>query len=214
MLNIPVSVRLWITTGLLLGASVLLHTLHHGETTVLRQPLSELPYTFGPWTGEERPLQDRIVQAVSVSDYTNRIYVDQAGGPIQLYIGYYASQRTGDTIHSPKNCLPGSGWDPIRSGYLTLALEGGRNIVVNEYVIQQDLNKQMVFYWYQSHGRIIASEYSAKFWMVADAISRNRTDGALVRVITPIDSNEADARARLVRFTQLLLPQLDGILPK
>lgn len=214
MLNIPVSVRLWITTGLLLGASVLLHTLHHGETTVLRRPLSELPYTFGPWTGEERPLQDRIVQAVSVSDYTNRIYVDQAGGPIQLYIGYYASQRTGDTIHSPKNCLPGSGWDPIRSGYLTLALEGGRNIVVNEYVIQQDLNKQMVFYWYQSHGRIIASEYSAKFWMVADAISRNRTDGALVRVITPIDSNEADARARLVRFTQLLLPQLDGILPK
>ena len=213
MLNIPGSVRLWITTGLLLGASVLLHTLHHGERTVLRRPLSELPYTLGPWTGEERPLQDRIVQAVSVSDYTNRIYVDQAGGPIQLYIGYYASQRTGDTIHSPKNCLPGNGWDPIQSGDVTISLQGGRQIVVNEYVIQQDLNKQMVFYWYQSQGRVIASEYSAKFWMVADAISRNRTDGALVRVITPMNDGEENARARLTQFTQILFPQLEGILP-
>lgn len=213
MLNIVGSVRLWITAGFLLGASGLMHSLHHGEMVVPRRPLSELPYSFGSWTGEERPLQERIVQAVSVTDYTNRIYVGLPEAPIQLYIGYYASQKTGDTIHSPKNCLPGAGWAPIRSGYATISIPGARQIAINEYVIQQDLNKQIVFYWYQSRGRVIASEYEAKFWMVADAISRNRTDGALVRVITPMNDGEANAHNRLVRFTQLLFPHLEGILP-
>jgi EpsI family protein len=131
-----------------------------------------------------------------------------------LYVGYYGSQKTGDTIHSPKNCLPGSGWDPVRSGFAAISVAEGRQIVVNEYVIQQDENKQLVFYWYQGRGRVIASEYAGKFWMVADAISRNRTDGALVRLVTPINDNEASARARLVRFTQDLFPQLDEIIPK
>ena len=192
---------------------MLLHTLHHDERIVLHQPLSELPYTLGSWTGEERPLQARVVQAVSVSDYINRMYLDRGRDPVQLYVGYYASQKTGDTIHSPKNCLPGSGWDPIQSGYTTISLQGGRQIVVNEYVIQKDLNKQMVFYWYQTQSRVIASEYSAKFWMVAGAISRNRTDGALVRVITPINDDELSARDQLVRFTQTLFPHFDGLLP-
>ena len=145
--------------GILLCAFVLLQTMSHGEAVVARQPLHDLPYTLGAWTGEEQPLQEEVVQAVGVSDYTNRIYAQPAGTPVQLYVGYYASQRTGDTIHSPKNCLPGSGWDPIRSGYATIFIPGGRKIVVNEYVIQQDQNKQLVFYWYQGRGRVIASEY-------------------------------------------------------
>jgi EpsI family protein len=154
------------------------------------------------------------VQAVSVSDYTNRFYFAGGLAPVQLYVGYYASQKTGDTIHSPKNCLPGAGWDPVHSGFTTINVAGGRQIVVNEYVIQQDQNKQLVFYWYQGRGRVIASEYAGKFWMVADAISRNRTDGALVRLVTPINDNEVSARARLVGFTQDLFPQLDKIIPK
>jgi EpsI family protein len=129
-------------------------------------------------------------------------------------VGFYGSQKTGDTIHSPKNCLPGSGWDPVRAGQATIAVAGGRQIVVNEYVIQRDQDKQLVFYWYQGRGRVIASEYAAKFWMVTDAISKNRTDGALVRVITPIANNEAAAQARLVSFTQNLFPQLDEIIPR
>jgi len=149
-----------------------------------------------------------------VSDYTNRVYFADGIAPVQLYVGYYESQKTGDTIHSPKNCLPGSGWDPIRSGFATISVAGERKIIVNEYVIQQDQNKQLVFYWYQGRGRVIASEYAGKFWMVADAISRNRTDGALVRLITPINDNEAGARSRLVGFTQSLFPQLDEMIPK
>ncbi|MGA7190889.1 MAG: exosortase C-terminal domain/associated protein EpsI [Candidatus Acidiferrales bacterium] len=214
MFTVDRSIRLWVTAGILLGAFTLLHTVSHGEPIVAHQPLRELPYTLGNWKGEERPLQKQIVQAVMVTDYTNRIYFNSADPPVQLYIGYYASQRTGDTIHSPKNCLPGAGWDPIHSGYATISLRDGRQIVVNEYVIQQDQNKQLVFYWYQGRGRIIASEYAGKFWMVADAIYRNRTDGALVRLTTQLNDGEEKARVRLLSFTQILFPHLDELLPK
>ncbi len=203
-----------LTAGFLLGAFLLLHSVSHGEPVVPHQPLRDLPYTVGAWSGEERPLSERIVQAVSVSDYTNRVYFADGNVPVQLYVGYYGSQKTGDTIHSPKNCLPGSGWDPIHSGFASISVAGGRQIVVNEYVIQKDANRQLVFYWYQGRGRVSASEYAGKFWMVADAISRNRTDGALVRLVTPIIDNETSAQARLVGFTQGLFPQLDAIIPK
>jgi EpsI family protein len=214
MFNALGSIRLGVTAAFLLGAFILLRTVSHGESVVPQQPLRDLPYTVGKWSGQEHPLSERMVQAVSVSDYTNRFYFADGMAPVQLYVGYYGSQKTGDTIHSPKNCLPGAGWDPVRSGFTTISVAGGRQIVVNEYVIQQDQNKQLVFYWYQGRGRVIASEYAGKFWMVADAISRNRTDGALVRLITPINDSEASARARLVGFTQDLFPQLDEIIPK
>ena len=145
MLNFPSSARLWITAGLLVGAFLLLHNVSHGEAVVLHQPLQELPYTLDSWTGTEQPLQERIIQAVGVSDYTNRIYFSPQLGAAQLYVGYYASQRTGDTIHSPKNCLPGAGWDPVRSGYIKISVSGGRQIIVNEYVIQQGLDKTVGF---------------------------------------------------------------------
>jgi EpsI family protein len=213
MLNFPSPVRLWITAGLLIGAFVLLHSVSHGEAIVPHQPLHDLPYTLGNWTGTEQPFEERMMQAVGVSDYTNRVYSSRPVGFAQLYVGYYASQRTGDTIHSPKNCLPGAGWDPVQSGYTKISIPDGRQIVVNEYVIQQGLDKELVFYWYQDRGRVIASEYSAKFWMVADAISRNRTDGALVRLVTPMNDSEVDARARLVSFTQILFPHLENVIP-
>lgn len=213
MFNFPSSVRLWITACLLVGAFVLLHSVSHGEPVVPHQPLLELPYTLGTWTGTEQPLQERIVRTVGVSDYTNRTYFSQQVGLAQLYVGYYASQRTGDTIHSPKNCLPGAGWDPVQSSYAKISIPGGRQIVVNEYVIQRGLDKALVFYWYQGRGRVIASEYAGKFWMVVDAISRNRTDGALVRLITPMDDGEEKARARLGSFTQLVFPHLDELIP-
>ena len=210
--------RLWLTAGVLLGAYVLLHSVSHGEPFFAREPLRDLPSAVGSWNGQEQPLPAEILQAVGVSDYLNRIYFRPTNLPVQLYVGYYSSQRTGDTMHSPKNCLPGAGWDPISAGYATISLPTslptGRQIVVNEYVIQKDLNKQMVWYWYQGRGRVIASEYAGKFWMVTDAISRNRTDGALVRLITPINDGEANARMRLTEFVQVLFPDLDAIIPK
>jgi EpsI family protein len=214
MLNRSGSIRLWITVGLLTGTWLLLNTASHGEPLVPRQPLHDLPYKLGVWIGREQPFEEQVVQAVGVSDYTNRVYFEPSAAPVSLYVGYYATQRTGDTIHSPKNCLPGSGWDPVRSGYVTVPVSGEREIVVNEYVIQQDEERALVFYWYQGRGRVIANEYSGKFWMIADAISRNRTDGSLVRLVTSMDDGEMKARGRLVSFTQLFFPPLDALIPK
>jgi EpsI family protein len=214
MFDFSGSTRLWITAGVLLGASLILHTVSHGESIIPHQPLRELPYLIANWSGQERPLQNQVVQAVGVSDYTSRIYLSPSELPVDLYVGYYANQRTGDTIHSPKNCLPGSGWDPIKSDYLTISIPARPTIVVNEYMIQKDQNKELVLYWYQSRGRVIASEYSGKFWMMVDAISRNRTDGSLVREVTPMNDGEANARARLIKFTQAIYPKIDSIIPK
>ena len=214
MVSAPNPPRLWITAGVLLGAYFLLHGMTHGEPVVLRRSLRELPYVIENWKGEEKQLPQQIVEAVGVSDYTNRIYSQAAVPPVQLYVGYYATQKTGDTMHSPKNCLPGAGWEPVYAGYATIPLQGHRGIVVNDYVIQKEVDKEMVLYWYHGRGRVIASEYEGKFWMVADAISRNRTDGALVRLVTPMNDGEAKARQRLISFAQMLFPDLDAIIPR
>lgn len=214
MLSRNMIVRLSVVAAVLLGGTVLLHAMSHGEPVVARESLSSLPYQIDDWTGKEYPLEERIVQAVSVTDYTNRLYVAADQLPVQLYIGYYASQRTGDTIHSPKNCLPGSGWDPIHSGYAMISLAGEKPVKVNEYIIANGLDKQLVFYWYQGRGRVVASEYWGKFWMIDDAITRNRTDGALVRLITPIQEDRVtQAHDRLEKFAQVLLPSLSKFIP-
>jgi EpsI family protein len=205
--------RLWIVVIVLLGSTVCLHAMSHGEPIVARQSLSQLPYTIGTWSGSETALDTETLKVVGVTDYANRLYVSSTLLPVELYIGYYASQRTGDTIHSPKNCLPGAGWDPIQAGYTTIPLTDGGKIKVNEYIIAQGLNKQLVFYWYQGRGRVVASEYWGKFWMIHDAMVRNRTDGALVRVITPIEGSVSQAQDRLEKFTQILFPVLGKFIP-
>lgn len=215
MRKLRMNVRLWIVALVLLGGTALLHAMSHGEAVVVHAPLRDLPNSIGNWKGHDQPLEQSILTVLSVTDYTNRLYESPNEPPVQLYVGYYASQRTGDTIHSPKNCLPGAGWDPVRSDYATIQLSDGRQIVVNEYVIEQGLDKELVFYWYQGRGRVVASEYWGKFWMIADAITRNRTDGALVRLITPIGNNGsvAEGHARLVKFTQQLFPYLNEFIP-
>lgn len=213
MFNSRKSIRPAVVSLILVGAFLLLHNASHGEAVVPAQPLHSLPYAVNGWSGQESPIAERVIKFLSVTDYTNRVYSNSAQALVQLYVGYYETQKTGDTIHSPKNCIPGSGWDPVRSSYATIKLLNGRQIVVNDYVIQRDQDRQLVFYWYQGRGRVIASEYSGKFWMVADAISRHRTDGALVRLITPMQDGEENARARLTRFTQDMFPQLENIIP-
>ena len=208
------TLRLWIVVLVLLGGTVCLHAMSHGEPIVARQPLANLPESIGSWMGNEVPLDQQTLQVLALTDYANRRYLSPTAPEVDLYVGYYASQKTGDTIHSPKNCLPGSGWDPIRSGYATIPVADGREITVNEYIIAQGLDRQLVFYWYQGRGRVVASEYWGKFWMIHDAITRNRTDGALVRLITGIGPNgEADAHARLETFAKVLYPSLGEFIP-
>lgn len=208
------TVRLVVVAIVLLGGTMLLHAMSHGEPVVARESLKNLSYKIGDWNGTETPMEQSIVEAVGVTDYTNRVYFKPGEPEVDLYIGYYASQRTGDTIHSPKNCLPGSGWDPVYQGHTNIPLAKGQPIRVNEYVVAQELKKDLVFYWYQGRGRVIASEYWGKFYMIDDAITRNRTDGALVRLITSIGPDgESAAHARLEKFAQTIFPSLSKFIP-
>jgi EpsI family protein len=183
------------------------------ETVVPRQPLSTLPLTIGQWQGHEAPpLADDVLAQLGVDDYINREYITASSVPVGVYIGYYASQRQGDTIHSPQNCLPGAGWRPVESGVATLETEG-RAIRVNQFVIQKGLDRQLVYYWYQGRGRVVANEYRNKALLMFDAARLHRTNGGLVRLITPIGTSADTAKTALSSFAVLLFPHLDRHLP-
>jgi EpsI family protein len=165
-------------------------------------------------------MDDKILKILGVDDYLNRAYFRPDRSAAGLYVGYYKSQRQGDAIHSPQNCLPGAGWEPTSSAYLAIPVAvGGESstISVNRYVIQKGIDRQLVLYWYQSHGRVVASEYWSKFYLVRDAVSLNRTDAALVRVIVPmapnVDGAEASAEALAVDFVKRIFPVLPSYLP-
>ena len=122
----------------------------------------DLPLAAGWWRGYDAPpLADDVLAQLGVDDYFTREYVNAAGMPVGLYVGYYASQRQGDTIHSPQNCLPGAGWQTVETGVADLQL-GGRDVRVNQFLIQKGLDRQVVLYWYQGRGRVVANEYGTR----------------------------------------------------
>jgi len=201
-----------LTLSLAIGA-VYLGYVSKTEAVPIRESLSRLPLQVGNWQGQPMlPLSDKIIAALGVSEYVNRIYSNSAPVPVELYIGYHRSQRTGETIHSPKNCLPGAGWAPIKSSRINIPFREG-TIEVNRYVIQKGMDKALVLYWYYGAGRIIASEYKAKIYLVLDSIRKNRSDGALVRIIIPVINSEDEAEREATDFARSLVPLLRRNLP-
>jgi EpsI family protein len=183
------------------------------ERVPARSPLASVPMTIDGRTGHDAPpLADDVAAQLGVDDYVNRSYVAAGALPIALYAGYYASQRQGDTIHSPQNCLPGAGWRPVESGRMSIAAPGGP-VDVNRVVIQKGLDRQAVVYWYQGRGRVVAGEFAHKGWLMLDAARIRRTDGGLVRLITPIDRSPEAAFASLGTFGSRLFPHLSKHLP-
>jgi EpsI family protein len=158
---------------------------------------------------------------LGADEYLSRVYHTDRRNYVGLYIGYYESQRQGDTIHSPLNCLPGAGWQPVSKSYVPISVVDSDNrpstITVNRYVIEKGIERQVVLYWYQSHGRAIANEYRSKVLMVYDAVRLNRSDAALVRVISPSiaseDNGETAADVRTVEFVKAMFPLLGKFLP-
>jgi len=215
------SPRFWIVIVLLTSTIFVLQSRGDVDQVPYSEPLSLMPQSFGPWAAQDIPLTDDTLEVLGKGDFLNRVYTFQppAGAaklpPIGLFIGYFASQRTGQTMHSPQNCLPGAGWIFESHKYTDIRDINGKDYKVGEYVISNGDIKQFVIYWYQAHGRSIPNEYIAKGYMVTDAIRMNRTDGALVRVITqilPSESLEA-AEARAVQFTQQMAPNLPRFIP-
>lgn len=194
-----------------------------GDEVPARAALGELPMTIGEWRGAPTPDFDNdVLEVLGVDDYITRVYSDAAAAPlprarhqIGLYVGYYESQRQGDTIHSPMNCLPGAGWQPLEATSLPIDVGDGRRIDVNRVVVAKGESRQLVLYWYQGRGRVVASEYLSKAYLIWDAAARRRSDGALVRVISPMLRTEdaPAAERRATAFTQALFPHLHRFLP-
>ena len=215
--QIGARLRLPILIALLAGTALFLHSRGQAEILPPREPLDTLPLLIGNWKGTVIPIPQWALDVLGAGEFVEHYYRRAPDEPsVDLFMAYFPSQRMGSTMHSPQNCLPGSGWTPAESSRVDLNRPAGGTIRANRYVLSKGLDKLLVLYWYQAHGRVVASEYWAKFYLVADSIELNRSDGALVRVMTPILQHEsaADAERRCTDFIQEILPVLDNYIPR
>lgn len=183
-----------------------------------RKELMRLPLLIDGWEGHRQRMESQFLDELKLDDFALADYVKQGETSINLYIAYYASQRTGQATHSPSSCLPGAGWRMTDFGQQ--ALTGVKNsqgapLRVNRAVIQLGEQRQLVYYWFQQRGRDITNEYAVKWYLFHDSLVMNRSDGALVRLITTLGKGEdtAQADARLSRFAAALTPQLPEYVP-
>ncbi|HTQ54657.1 MAG TPA: EpsI family protein [Bryobacteraceae bacterium] len=206
-----------VLTLVLIVQAALFYAASRGEKIPDGPPLDRFPAHLQNWEEVENyPVEQEIRDQLKADDLLNRLYkspVSRAG--VDLFVAYFKTQRTGQSPHSPKNCLPGSGWEPEATGDLDVTVIGERQpIRINRYVVSHGDEKSVVLYWYQSQRRVIASEFAAKFWLVMDSIRYHRSDTALVRVTIPVIARDQDAATRLgVSFVQTLFPVLKSYLP-
>ena len=205
-----------VLTLALVVQTVLFYTAAHGEKVPLAKPLDDFPSQIGPWTLQQTGVVEPEVRDVlKADDLMTRWYVDPALGGADLFVAYFKTQRTGQSPHSPKNCLPGSGWSPSVTGYIDVNIPSrDETIRINKYIVTKGDSKDVVLYWYQAQNRVIADEFAAKFYLVTDSIRYHRSDTALVRVVVPVQGvSESDAVARGVAFVQVVYPELKAFLP-
>jgi EpsI family protein len=210
----------WLLSGcfllLLILTAAFLHARNKPEVLPPYQQLQSFPIIIGDSFGQDLPLSQEELDVLGDGEFMHRQYRSQAAPVIDLFIAFFPTQRTGSTIHSPQNCLPGAGWTPVEAGRILMPGLNGTKIPVNRYLIAKGLDRQFVLYWYQSHGRVVASEYWSKFYLVTDSIRMHRSDGALVRVITPLMRGESEesAQSRTEAFAQQVLPYLNSYIPR
>ena len=191
----------------------------HSNTEIIppHQSLSSLPSQIDGWKGTDSSLSKEELDKLGHPEYLLRTYeiASQEQPWFNLYIVYFPSQRAGDTIHSPDHCLPGAGWIPTSREVIRLARPDGSSIPVNRYVVSKLLERQLVLYWFQAHDRVIASEWQAKYYLISDSIHMNRSDGGMVRLMTPmLEGESADAaQARMMKLGLEFLPLLDSYIP-
>ncbi len=163
------------------------------ERVPQHRSLAQFSLDKSPWRmTQELEMDKESLDVLKADDILSRAYVDSdTGGMATLFVAYFSTQRTGKAPHSPKNCLPGSGWTQAQAGTVSIPIAGEAvPIRVNQYVISRGENESVVLYWYQSHNRVIASEYSAKIYTVTDSIRFNRSDTALVRVVVGVENGD------------------------
>ncbi|MGA7818270.1 MAG: VPLPA-CTERM-specific exosortase XrtD [Candidatus Sulfotelmatobacter sp.] len=211
--------RFGLAASLIALTAILLQARGHTEVFPSRLPFSSFPAQLGGWQGKDVPLDKETLQVLGPGDFLLRGYQDANNDElpyVELFIAYFASQRTGDTIHSPQHCLPGAGWVPVENSQITLSFPGHSPFPANRYVISKAGVRKLVLYWYWAHDRGVASEYWAKFYLIKDAILVNRSDGALIRIdanMLPGETPDA-AQQRIFPFASAIFPLLDSYIPR
>jgi EpsI family protein len=186
-----------------------------GEAHVDRKELKDFPRQVGTWEqiGGDQRFDSQTLSVLKASDYLMRDYRSPNGQRGNFYVGYYASQREGATYHSPLNCLPGSGWVMSNPARITVTAPGRAAFEVNKYLIENGGKREIMIYWYQGRGRVIASEYWGKIYTVLDSVRLRRSDGAMVRVMVPVGSSEATALGAAVELAANVSAALPEFVP-
>ena len=213
----------WVPAGLLMAGIILVQ----GGTRQQRTPLAEsldtaIPSRIDGLDSEDLAVSPEEQAVAGMSSFVYRVYrrnpgtddaVEGRGSTaFSLYIGYYESQAQGRTIHSPRNCLPGAGWEPLTSTTALIPMPGG-DVAVNRYVLQNGSERLLALYWYQGRGRVEADEYRVKWDLLRDAALRGRTEEALVRILVPIRGTEDEAFETARKVAATVLPAVDRALP-
>ncbi|MGH9528499.1 MAG: exosortase C-terminal domain/associated protein EpsI [Terriglobales bacterium] len=210
--------RFAIAATVLIAAGILLHARSSDEVLPPHRPIETFPSHLKNWQGTDLKIPQDSLDVLGPGQFLLRDYQNESQDipDVSLFVAFFPSQRAGDTIHSPKNCLPGSGWYPLESSRMKLSLPGHEPFPVNRYVIAKGTERQLVLYWYWAHDRGVASEYWAKFYLISDSIRMHRSDGSLVRVTTEIlpDEPEEHAQQRLLSFSENIVPLLDQYIPR
>ena len=217
------SARFWVIVLLMSFSALVLHLRGDVDRIPYSRPLTELPTIIGTRTATEIPLNQETLDVLGKGEFLYRMYTPIANAPdtlealvpISLFIGYFPTQRTGQSIHSPQNCLPGAGWTFLSSGVAEFTDQAGKTYRVGDYLITDGKVNEQVLYWYQMHGRSIANDYKAKIYTLADSIEYGRTDAALVRIITSVPPGEdrEQARNRVIEFAKQITPLLPAYVP-
>jgi len=201
---------------LLLGGAVINAWEWIGEAKVERRALKEMPSQVGSWhqVGADQRFDQQTESVLRADDYLQRSYALPDGRTASFYVGYYATQRTGATYHSPLNCLPGSGWEMNEAESITITpANGDPPFEANRYIVQNGDNKQLLIYWYQGRGRKVASEYWGKIYTVIDSVRRRRSDGSMVRVMMPLGSSEEATLKAAADLAAQIAPALPAFVP-
>ncbi len=187
------------------------------EKVPIKKPLDHFPLTVGEWSARTtEELEEKFLKALKLSDYIMADYKNAAGKEVNFYVAYYESQRKGESIHSPETCLPGSGWDFQNEGTVTVAVTNNPfSVKINRAYMVKPGAQQVTYFWFSLRGRTVTHLWQVKLYNFWDALTRQRTDGALIRLVTPLYPSESleDADRRLKDFMKKTLPVLEEFLP-
>lgn len=186
------------------------------ELAPARDAFVDFDMHIGEWRGTPLPVESQLISALRFDDYLLAEYAAGRSSPITLYMAYYQSQRKGQSAHSPQSCIPGGGWEITSLGTVNLSADGKPSgLTMNRVLIQKDHQKQLVLYWFKQRERVLASEYLVKWYLFWDALTRQRSDGALIRLSASVEpgEREQDVAQRLVRFATEIQPHLTRFIP-